>query len=52
VFYQTLFSKKYNVCSAFETAKKEVKETISESEASKFLLKTQESETHSNKKHV
>ena len=44
VFYETLFGKKYNVCDSFATAKDEVKTTINNAEASKFLLFTQESD--------
>ena len=44
VFYETLFTKKYSVCDAYKTARKEVGETFSKSEANKFMLKIQEDE--------
>ena len=44
VFYETLFTKKYSVCDAYKTARKEVSETFCNSEANKFMLKIQEDE--------
>ena len=38
VFYETLFVKNYNVCTAFNIAKEEVKNVINGSEANKFIL--------------
>lgn len=38
VFYDTLFVKNYNVCTAFDIAKEEIKKVINGTEANKFLL--------------
>lgn len=38
VFYETLFVKNYNVCSAFNIAKEEINKVINASEANKFML--------------
>jgi hypothetical protein len=49
VFYETLFVKGYNVCSAFEIAKQEVQKTVNHTEANKFLLLLNNSESKSHK---
>ena len=38
VFYETLFVKNFNVCTAFSYAKEEVSQVINASEANKFIL--------------
>lgn len=42
VFYETFFSKKFSACNSFKTAKKEVSEILGKTEASKFMLMTQD----------
>jgi hypothetical protein len=42
VFYETLFVKNYNVCTAFNIAKEEIAKVINLREANKFLLLVQE----------
>lgn len=41
VFYETLFVKNYNVCTAFKYAKEEINKVINSTEANKFLLLVQ-----------
>ena len=38
VFYETLFVKNYNVCTAFNIAKEEINKVINANEANKFML--------------
>ena len=38
VFYETLFVKNYNVCTAFNIAKEEINKVINATEANKFML--------------
>jgi len=45
VLYETLFVKNYNVCTSFEIAKEEVRKVINSTEANKFLLFIQRSDT-------
>ena len=42
VFYETLFVKNYNVCTAYNIAKEEINKVINSTEASKFLLLIQD----------
>jgi ATP-dependent Clp protease ATP-binding subunit ClpA len=49
VFYETLFVKKFNVCTAFNIAKEEINKVINAHEANKFLLLTQEGKHQHNK---
>jgi hypothetical protein len=44
VFYETLFVKNYNVCTAYNIAKEEINKVINAAEASKFMLLTQDSD--------
>lgn len=41
VFYETLFVKNYNVCTAFHIAKEEINKVINATEANKFVLLVQ-----------